>query len=90
MSSLGPEVIGIEKNKRYAVQSIGGCAACISRMHHIKVTPSETPTQEFLGTPFFGIGGNGGHAEYAVVDEQFLVPVVSGYPNVLLGINKPL
>lgn len=59
-------------------------------MHHIKVTPSETPTQEFLGTPFFGIGGNGGHAEYAVVDEQFLVPVVSGYPNVLLGINKPL
>lgn len=68
---------GIHKHKRYAVQSIGGCAACIAKQSGVKIKPGESAFEEFFSLPFFGIGGNGGHAEYAVVDAKFLVPVVS-------------
>lgn len=65
----------IHVGQRYAVRSVGGCVSCIAKAKGIP--PSEDPGQEFFSLPFFGLGGNGGHAEYAVVDEEFLVPVVS-------------
>lgn len=75
--SLGENVStdNIRVGQRYAVLSLGGCVSCIAKAKGIP--PSEDPAQEFLSLPFFGLGENGGHAEYAVVDEQFLVPVVS-------------
>ena len=40
-------------------------------------SPPKSTLDFFLSTPFLGLGQNGGHAEYVVVDEQTLVPVVS-------------
>ena len=74
---LGSKVKGIQKGKRYAIQAFGGCAASIAKQHGIKITPGESAFEEYFSLPFFGLGANGGHAEYAVVDAQFLVPVVN-------------
>ena len=35
---------------------------------------------EFFSVPFFGMGGNGGHAEYAVTDASMLIPVPDNVP----------
>ena len=72
---LGSKVRKIKKGSRYAVLSIGGCIQCFARANGF--TRASLPEDEFLGVPFFGLGGDGGHAEYAVVDQDELVPVVS-------------
>lgn len=64
----------IKTGERYSVLSIGGCISCIAKSKGIP--PSEDPGTEFLQLPFLGIGANGGHAEYVVVDADLLVPVV--------------
>ncbi|KAI0691375.1 chaperonin 10-like protein [Cytidiella melzeri] len=61
---LGSNVKDIVKDKRYAVMSIGGCVSCLAK-------GSSGP----LSLPLFGVGSNGGHAEYTVVDASTLVPV---------------
>lgn len=65
----------IDLNKRYCVLSFGGCVSCL--VNGMKPSPSLSPQQAFLSLPFFGLGANGGHAEYTVVDADALVPVVS-------------
>ncbi|KAL5483611.1 hypothetical protein ACEPAI_8843 [Sanghuangporus weigelae] len=72
---FGKDVYTIQKNKRYAVLSLGGCVACLARRNGIKITPGESALEEFFAIPSFGLGGNGGHAEFAVVDADMLVPV---------------
>lgn len=85
-SRLGSKVQGIERNKRYAVLAIGGCVNCVkqAKMGNKTSVPThptqphdstEDPTTQFLTTPFFGLGQNGGHAEYTVVDASMLIPV---------------
>ncbi|KAL5483574.1 hypothetical protein ACEPAI_8806 [Sanghuangporus weigelae] len=71
--ALGSDVTTIDLNKRYCVLSFGGCISCL--VNSMKTNQSESPQQEFFSLPFFGIGANGGHAEYTVVDEDALVPV---------------
>ncbi|OCB86979.1 GroES-like protein [Sanghuangporus baumii] len=44
------------------------------------ITPGESALEEFFAIPSFGLGRNGGHAEYAVVDADMLVPVPENVP----------
>ncbi|EJC99051.1 GroES-like protein [Fomitiporia mediterranea MF3/22] len=72
---LKVQASGVCHSDRYSVLSLGGCVRCLARQAGIKLTPSEPAEQEFLSLPFFGLGANGGHAEFAVADEHALVPV---------------
>ncbi|PAV18079.1 alcohol dehydrogenase I [Pyrrhoderma noxium] len=77
---LGPEVKGIHLDKRYSVLAIAGCVACAKGRTPPPPPPpppppSGSPSDQFISTPFVGLGENGGHAEYVVVDENMLVPV---------------
>jgi hypothetical protein len=60
----------IKAGQLYAVQSLGGCVRCA---HFAKPSGSVSVTS-FTG---FGLGANGGHAQFAAVDQKLLVPVVS-------------
>ena len=60
----------IELNKAYAVMCMGGSSVCLAKQKGGNVV------EEFFSSPLFGIGGNGGHAEFAVVNANMLVPVV--------------
>ena len=55
--------------------AIGGCIQCLVRANGF--TRASQPSEDFAGLPFFGLGGDGGHVEYAAVDQDLLVPVVS-------------
>ena len=79
---LGSKVQGIKQGGRYAIASIGGCIKSLAQA--AGVTKASQPADEFLSLPLFGIGADGGHAEYAVVDQGQLVPVVSLYQSLSL------
>ena len=84
-SRIGANVKGIEKGKRYCVLAIGGCASCASRARKVKATPphdnTQDPASEALSTPLYGVGQNGGHAEYTLVDAGTLIPVPDNVPS---------
>ena len=60
----------VREGALYCVLAIGGCARCA----HI-AKPSAAPVG-LLSAQFPGLGQNGGYAEYIVVDQKELVPVV--------------
>ena len=52
----------------YTVLAVGNCASA--------ALPKPTSTINFTEVAFFGLGLNGGYAQYAAVDQATLVPVV--------------
>jgi len=60
----------IKEGRLYAVLSLGSCVRCA----HL---PKPGGPVSITSATGFGLGSNGGHAQFAVVDEEQLVPVVS-------------
>ncbi|EJC99046.1 GroES-like protein [Fomitiporia mediterranea MF3/22] len=73
--ALGSDVSTIQLNKRYVVLNLGGCAGCVAKLGSSNSTGSTGSPPNLFDLAIFGIGANGGHAEYAVANADVLVPV---------------